>query len=244
MSIPEVAPAGGRGSARLGLTLRSVLLSPHDGFATAFKTAERSARAGRRPAEGIAPYVLAGVGGAVAMSLWLKLGAMTGLREVCTNENVGLFIAVALVIGAALGLVAQMVWGAVGPPTIRGLRGETSRGSLRLVWGASAFPQVAALLLLLPLDLLIVGVDTYTTGSLDDPLATAWAAFSIAVGISLGVWSLFLFVRGVEVAGGIGSWRAVVATAAAALCFVLVVGAPVVAGSISSEVRSCPTRLG
>ena len=243
-SAGEAAPAGGRGSARLGLTLRSVLLSPHDGFATAFKTAERRARAGRRPAEGLAPYVLAGVGGAVAMSLWLKIGAMSGLREVCGDDYIGLFIGVALAIGAVLGLVAQAVWGAVGPPTIRSLRGETSRGSLRLVWGASAFPQVAALLLLLPLDLLIVGVDTYTTGSLDDPLATAWAAFSIAIGISLAVWSLFLFVRGIEVAGGIGFWRAVGAAAAAALCVVLVVGTPVVAGSISSEVRSCPTRLG
>src|SRR5688500_1684020 len=64
LSSSEAAPAGGRGSARLGLTLRSVLLSPHDGFAAALKSTERRSRAGRRPAEGLAPYVLAAVGGA------------------------------------------------------------------------------------------------------------------------------------------------------------------------------------
>ena len=178
------------------------------------------------------------------MSLWLKVGALGGFREVCSNEYLGVFIAAALVLGALLGLLAQALWGLVGRGVMGGLHSEVERGSLRLIWGASAFPQVVVLVLLLPLDLLIVGTDAYTTGSLEDPLATAWAAFSIAIGISLAVWSLFLFVRGVEVAGGISFWKAVTATAAAALCLVLVVGAPVVAGSIATEVRGCPTRLG
>lgn len=238
------APAGGRGSARLGLTLRSVLLSPHDGFAAALKTASRRSRAGRRPAEGTSPYILAAIGGAALSSLWLKVGALGGWREVCTDRYVVVNIVAALLLGGILGLLAQAVWGAVGAPLIRGLRGETDRGALRLVWGASAFPQVAALVLLLPLDLLIVGTDTYTTGALDDPLSTAWAAFSIALGISLAIWSFFLFVRGVEVAGGIGFWRATVATGVAIACGVLVVGVFVVAGSMSTEVRSCPTRPG
>jgi len=233
----------GHASARLGLTLRSVLLAPHDGFATAFKTAERRARAGLRPAEGVSPYVLAAIGGAALMSLWLKVGALAGWREVCSNDHVAAFIAVALVSGAILGLIAQALWGVVGRAVLRASRGDVDRGSLRLVWGASAFPQVLVLALLLPLDLLIVGTGSYTTGSLDDPLATAWAAFSIAIGISLAVWSLFLFVRGIEVAGGIGLWRAAASAVAAALCLVLVVGAPVVAGSMTTEVRGCPTRL-
>ena len=244
MSQSTATPAGNRGSARLGLTLRSVLLAPHDGFAAALKTADRRARAGRRPAEGISPYVLAVIGGGAFASLWLKVGALSGLREVCTDRFVAVNIAAAIVLGGILGLLAQAIWGAVGAPTIRSFRGETDRGALRLVWGASAFPQVAALVILLPLDLLIVGSDAFTTGALDDPLSTAWAAFSIALGISLAIWSLFLFVRGVEVAGGIGFWRAVGATGVAIACFALVVGALVVAGSMSTEVRSCPTRLG
>jgi len=177
------------------------------------------------------------------MSLWLKVGAMGGLREVCSNEFVGVFIALALACGALLGVLAQFLWGVVGPPILRAAHGESNRASLRLVWGASAFPQVVVVGLLLPLDLLIVGTSAYTTGSLEDPLATGWAAFSIAIGISLAVWSLFLFVRGVEVAGSIGFWKAAGMTVAAALCFLLVVGAPVAAGSIATEVRGCPTRL-
>ncbi|MBW3595399.1 MAG: hypothetical protein KY391_07450, partial [Actinobacteria bacterium] len=210
--MTQAVPGTSHGSARLGLTLRSVLLAPHDGFAGAFRTAERRAAADLRPAEGVAPYVLAGIGGAALMSLWLKIGALGGFREVCSSEQVGAFIAAALVLGALLGLVAQALWGVVGRAVLRGMHGDAERGSLRLVWGASAFPQVLVLALLLPLDLLIVGTDAYTTGSLADPLATAWAAFSIAIGISLAVWSLFLFVRGVEVAGGLTFWRAVVAT--------------------------------
>lgn len=243
-STEAATPAGGRGSARLGLTLRSVLLSPHDGFAAALKGAERRARAGRRPAEGLAPYVLAAVGGAAAASLWLKVGAMSGLREVCTDRFVAVNIAATLVLGAILGLMAQTIWGLVGPATVRGLRGDTEGRSLRLVWGASEFPQVVAIALLLPLDLLIIGTDAYTTASLDDPLSTAWAAFSIAIGISLTVWSLFLFIRGIEVAGGIGFWRAAGATAAAIGCWVALIVALVLVGSTAMEVRSCPTRLG
>ena len=178
------------------------------------------------------------------MALWMKVGSLTGLRQICSDNYVGLYIALALVVGAVLGLLAQALWGAVGPAGIRGLRGETDRGSVRLVWGASAFPQVVVLAVLLPLDLLIVGTEAFTTGSLDDPLSTAWAAFSIAIGISLGIWSLFLFVRGVEVAAGLGFWKAVVATIGAALCLLVVVGAPVVASAMTTEVRSCPTRLG
>ena len=237
-------PAGNPGSARLGLTLRSVLLAPHDGFTAALKTAERRARAERRPAEGLSPYVLAFIGGAATFSLWLKVGALAGLREICTDRYVAFNIAGALVLGGLLALLAQAIWGFVGPRVVRGLRSEARGGSLRLVWGASTFPQVLALVVLLPLDLLIVGTDTYASGSLPDPLSTAWAAFSIALGISALVWSLFLFVRGVEVATGLSFWKAAAATGVGALCLVAVVGAVVVAGSMASEVRSCPTRLG
>ena len=243
MSRADLASGTG-GSARLGLTLRRVLLSPHEGFAAALKMSERRARVGRRPAEGVSTYVLAAIGGAAAAALWLKLGALTGLRQVCTDEYIASFIAATLVLGAVLGLIAQAIWGALGTPTLRALHGEASRGSLRLVWGAAAFPQVVTLALLLPLDLLIIGSDAYATSSLDDPLSTAWAAFSIAIGISVAVWSLFLFIRGVEVAAGVGFWRAVGAIGVAVLCAGVVVTAVVVAGSLSTEVRSCPTRLG
>ena len=192
----------------------------------------------------MSPYVLAAIGGAAAASLWLKVGGLTGLREVCTTQYLAINIAAALVLGAILALLVQALWGAIGPAVLRGLRGDVDRGTLRLVWGASAFPQVVAIAILLPLDLLIVGTDTYTGGSLQDPLSTGWAAFSIAIGISVAVWSLFLFIRGIEVAAGVGFWRAAAATGVAILCGAIVIAGLVVAGSMSTEVRTCPTRLG
>ena len=113
-----------------------------------------------------------------------------------------------------------------------------------MVWGASAFPQVVAVLILLPLDLLIVGTSTYTTGTLSDPLATAWSAFSIAIGMSVAVWSVFLFIRGIQVASGLGFWRSAAAAGVALLCFATLVAAVTVAGSLSTEVTSCPTPRG
>ena len=80
------------------------------------------------------------------------------------------------------------------------------------------------LVLLLPLDLAIVGTDSFTTAKLGDSLATAWAAFSIALGICIAIWSLFLFVRGLEVAGGLGAKRALIASLIALACFGVLVG--------------------
>ena len=211
-------------SARLGLTLRSVLLTPRDGFASALKAAERRSRAKHRPAEGLSPYVLAAIGGASLMVLWLKLGALLGLREISTTANLGTYIAASLVLGAVFGLVAQAVWGLVGPRAMRSLQSEVAGRDLRLIWGASEFPHVFALVLLLPLDLAIVGTDSFTTAKLGDSLATAWAAFSIALGICIAIWSLFLFVRGLEVAGGIGVKRALIATLIGLACFGVIVG--------------------
>lgn len=228
-------------SARLGLTLRSVLLAPGDGFAAALKAADRRSRASNRPAEGISSFVLAAVGGASLAALWLKGGALLGVRNVCTPDRVGQYIAGSLVLGALFALLAQLLWGGIGPRAMRMFHTETAGRDLRLVWGASAFPQVFALVLLLPLDLAIVGTDTFTTASLGDSLATAWAAFSIALGISVGVWSLFLFVRGLEVAGGISKGRALVGTVVAIACLAAVIGAVVVAVSFAPLGAGCPT---
>lgn len=244
MSRSEVAGAATRGSARLGLTLRSVLLSPRDGFTAALKTEGRRARIGRRPAQGWTPYVLAFLGGAAVASLWLKVGALAGVREICSPRYVTGHIVFALVLGGLFGLLGQALWGAVGSALATALHAEAGRGSLRLIWGAAHFPLVVGFLVLLPLDLLIVGRDTFTTSRLADPLSTAWAAFSIAVGISLAVWSLFLAVKGVEVASSVNAWKAIGMVAAGLVCLVALVTIAGVAGSLVAEVRSCPTTLG
>lgn len=228
-------------SARLGLTLRSVLLTPRDGFAAALKAAERRARANSRPAEGLSPYVLAAAGGASLGALWLKLGALMNIREVCVPDRTVGYLAGTMVLGALFGLIAMFVWGLVGPRALGSLRAATSGRDLRLVWGASAFPQVFLLVLLLPIDLAIVGTDTFTTAKLSDSLATAWAAFSLALGIALAAWSLFLFVRGLEVAGEMKTSRAIAGTVMAIACFAAVTAACMFGLSLLGRGNGCPT---
>lgn len=231
-----------RASARLGLTLRSVLLSPRAGFAAALANAERRARAGQHPAEGVAPLVLSALGGSAVALLWLKVGALLGIREVCNPSYLAGYIVATAVLGAILALIAQSVWGLIGPGTAGALHGEVpQRHEFRLVWGAAAFPQVFALVFLLPLDLLIVGQDTFTTTELVDPVSTAWAAFSIALGVSALVWSLFLLLRGVGSATQLAGGRALLCAAGAVLSVVVVVGALVAATLLIPQGAGCPT---
>lgn len=232
-------------SARLGLTLRSVLVAPRAGFRAALAGADRRAGAELRPAEGIAPKVLAAAGGAALSLLWLKIGALAGVREVCSAAYLTAYIAGAALLGGLLAVVAQSLWGWVGPRSVAALGGERpARHDLRLVWGASSFPQVLALLVLLPLDLLIVGRDSFTTVELVDPVSTAWAAFSIALGVSALVWTLFLLVRGVGAASGLEGVRAVAGAATALLSLALVVFAFVALTLQIPQGGGCPTQLG
>lgn len=214
-------------SAQLGLTLRSVLLSPKAGFENVFRVARRREQTGARPVEGIAPYVLAALGGAALMLLWLKIGSLVGLREVARSQFQWSYLVVAAVGGALLGLVAQMVWGYVGAALVRAVGGHTPARDLRVVWGASDFPHTIGLVLLLPLDLIIVGSDTFTSEQLADSLATGWAALSIALSLSLAVWSLLIFVRGVEVAGSVSLLKAIGISLAGLVVLAIIVGGSV-----------------
>lgn len=228
IAAQTVTAGRAQASARLGLALRSVLLSPRAGFEDVFDATRRRERSGARPAEGIAPYVLAALGGSALMLLWLKLGSLVGLREVARSQFQWAYLVVGAVAGALLALVAQLIWGYVGATAVRAFGGHTSARDLRVVWGASAFPQIIGLVLLLPLDLLIVGTDTFTSERLSDPLATGWAALSIALSLSLAVWSLFIFARGVEVSSSISFPRAIAVGAIGAVVLAVVVGGSVV----------------
>lgn len=163
------------------------------------------------------------------MLLWLKLGALFGWREVAASQFRWSYLIAVVVVGALLALIAQLMWGYVGAAALRRLGGDAFARDLRTVWGASDLPQVFALLLLLPLDLLIVGSDTFTSERLDDPLATAWAALSIAFAASLVVWTIYIFVRGVEVAGSLGWLKAVGVSFLGIVCSAIVVGGSIAA---------------
>lgn len=187
--------------------------------------AARRERADLRPAEGVAPYVLAAFEGAAVMLLWLKIGGLVGLRELPAADFRWANLGASLVLGALLGLGGLALWGRVGPFLLDLLHGDTARRDCRMVWGASGLPQVATILVLLPLDLLLVGPAVFATDKLVDPIATAWAAFSIAVALGLAVWSVFLFLRGTEVTASLPAGRALVAGAGALFCL----GAPAAA---------------
>lgn len=197
-------------------------MAPGDGFAAAARLADRRVRAGVPRAEGWSPYVLGALGGAAAMTVWLKVGGLAGLRSVSAADFRWGNLVAALVLGALVGLAGQVLWGRVGPRLVDLLHGGAPGRDCRIVWGASALPQVIGLVALVPLDLAVVGPEIFATDNLGDSLITAWAAFSIAVTLSLALWSLYLFVRGTEVTASLPVGRAVAASIGAGLCF----GAP------------------
>jgi hypothetical protein len=157
------------------------------------------------------------------MCLWLKLGALAGWRTArVARFDTGLVVA-ALLLGTAISLSGQMLWGALGPRLVARLGGEARARDLRLGWGAAFFPSVGVLALL-PLDLMIVGRGVFSIDPLADPIATAWAATSIALGVALLAWSAWLFLRGVQVASSLRMRWALLASLGAAFCAAAPVG--------------------
>ncbi len=92
-----------------------------------------------------------------------------------------------------------------------------------MVWGFAALPQLVAVFLL-PLDLLVVGPATFTTERLSDSVSTIWAAISISLTVSAALYSLFLFVRGIQVVTGLNVLKSFAATSVAVIGSVAVVG--------------------
>jgi len=225
MRTQERAPTR---SATLGRRLRSVFVAPTAGFEGAILAADRRARAGESLAEGLTPYVLAIVGGASLMIGWLKIGGLLGGRDVDPTQFGFAELVFALATGAALAMLGQAVFGVVGPPVARAFRGGLSGRDARIVWGTAALPQVFTVLILLPLDLIIVGPEIFATTKPGDSVATGWASISIALGLSMAVWSVSLFARGVQVVAHLGLLRAIGTVVVAATCLSLVI----VAGSL------------
>jgi hypothetical protein len=205
-----------RASARLGLTLRAVLLTPEVGFESAIKSADRRRRAGQRPAEGIYPYVLSATGGAALLLLWLKVGGLLSLREAPAEAFRFTYLAVACALGGILGLCAQALWSSLAV-SASGVDRDSLKRDLRITWGAASLPHVAALAVLLPLDLAVAGPAAFATDPLKDSVSTAWAAFSIAVAAALAVWNVYLVARGTRVSLQVGLLRAAFVTAGAVL---------------------------
>ena len=194
-----------------------MLLTPIDGFRDAIAVSERRYDAGVRPGEGLTPYVLSATGGASLMLLWLKISGMFGWREAAHADFQWGYVVFFLFVGVLLGLLSQALWSVLGRRVLTAFGSTTRPRDLRLVWGTSAFPQVGLLFLLLPLDLFIIGTDVFATDRLTDTVEMAWGAISIAIALSLAIWSAYLFVRGVQALSGLETGRALAVTAVAAL---------------------------
>lgn len=203
-----------RASAHLGSTLRTILISPRRGFAGALAAIARREATGQHPVEGIAPYVLSAIGGTGAMLLWLKIGTLVGVRRISATDFRWSLLIVVLIGGAVLALAAQGLWGLAARMLVPG----AGSSLFRFVWGAAVAPLAFVVLPLLPLDLLLVGSETFTATKLTDPLETGWAALSIALSVSVAVWSGYLFYRGVQVAGELRAPVAVAAVALGVIC--------------------------
>lgn len=195
-------------SAHLGATLRTVLLAPRAGFDAALRMCRRRARIGSARPEGITPYVLTAIGGAAAALLWLKVSPLAGLRVDSQLHFRWSFLLVAGLMGTSLMLGGQFLWGLIGFHVLRGVGLKSEPRELRLVWGASAFPQVFAVVLLAPMDLAIVGPEAYMNVRVEDPLSAGWAALSVALAVALALWSVWLFVRGIQAVGEVPARRA------------------------------------
>ena len=200
-----------------------MLLSPRTGFEAAITAWDRRSRTVESPSEGALPTLLAFAGGAGAMLLWLKVGALLGARDGAAGFEWSLLLA-ALAIGGLVYVLAQALWGLAGPRVISALRGGAPPGLLRLVWAAAAVPMALGLLLL-PVDLLVVGPEAVTSSVPGETMATAWAALSISLHVAAAVWSLYLLFRGTQVVGRIDAGRTVAAIVAGlALVALLIAG--------------------
>ena len=165
---------------------------------------------------------MSAVGGAQLMLLWLKLGGLLNLRSVAASDFAWSYVIVAMVGAALLMVIAQYVWGPLGRLSLARMGAGADPAKLRFVWGVSALPQMFGLVILLPLDVLLVGRRLFTSERIIDTLPALWAALSVALSVSLAVWSAYLFYRGVRAASAARASKAIVAMLVACGCLALV----------------------
>lgn len=167
--------------------------------------------------------MLAALGGSYLLLMSLKIRGLVGFKEVSPEDaQYWSGLASALLAAAVAGALGSFLFGFASPPLV-GRLGKPSRPrELRTVWGLSAFPAAAGFVLIVLLDVLIAGREAYAKVE-GDSLVTGWAAGSLAIGLSLGIWSLYLFVQGLRVAAEVPPSRSIMVLLVGILC--LMVGA-------------------
>jgi hypothetical protein len=183
-------------SSHLGSRLRAVLVSPRSGFRSAMRNGNAAAIASSP-----VTALLVVLGGVATMGLWLKLTSLLKIFDRPISATEWSFVLGGLALGAILAAIAYVAWTRLAPRAIDSDR-DASRARLRVAWSFSDFPLALYAAVLLPLDLLIVGPEIFSTDRLDGTFAMVWSALSLALLVALAAWSVYLFVRGVDAAVG------------------------------------------
>lgn len=217
-STAERAPAPRKNPAppaHWGSALRTILTAPRKGFTRALRLS-RDDDGGR--AGSILVLLLSGLGGAYLLLMFLKIRGLVGFREVSPEDTQwwgGLGLAVVAAVVA--GIIGHFLFGLAAPPLVARVGKRCKPRDLRTIWGLSSFPAAVGFTLLVILDLVIAGREAYSSleGS---SLTTGWAAGSLAIGLSLGAWSLYLFLQGLQVAADVRPSRSIMVLLVAVLC--------------------------
>lgn len=218
-------------SSHWGLALRRVLFSPGDGFKRALRLSrgKDSSRAGAM----LIP-TLAAFGGAYLMLLFLKVRGLIGFEGVTAAEFRWGVFALALTVGAVVGVIAHFLFGALARPLVARSGKRCESRDLRTIWGVAVFPIALFFVLIVGLDIVIGGRDVYLASMDGDTLITGWAAGSLVLTVCAAAWSIYLFVRGLGVAGDMRPSRSFATILVALIC--LIVSAPVAIGLVTGVV--------
>ncbi|MDQ4094766.1 MAG: hypothetical protein M3174_00955 [Actinomycetota bacterium] len=179
--------------------------------------------------------LLAALGAAHLLLLSFKVRGLSGFSPVAPDQANwwGLF-GLTILVATLAGVIAHAIFALVARPLVARFGSGSERRDLRTVWGLANFPAAAGFLILVLFDVLIGGREAYA-GAEAGPLVTGWTAGSLAVGLSLGIWSFYLFVQGLRVAAdvhGAGTIMVVV-VAAISLAVAAALATAIVAGLIS-----------
>jgi hypothetical protein len=203
--------------AHWGRALRTILISPRNGFAKALRLSRSDeGRGGRK----VLVPILSALGGAYLLLMFLKVRGLTGFRDITPSEFDWAPFTLALVVAALSGVLAHYLFGFAATPAASRLGRRCEPQDLRTVWGLAGFPVAVAFLLLLVLDIAIAGREAYSSVE-DNSLITGWSAGSLTVGLSLGLWSLYLFVKGLAVAAQTRISRSLLLVVVATLCLAI-----------------------
>ena len=176
--------------------------------------------------------ILAALGGAFLMLLFLKVRGVIGFEGVSLSEFKWLHVFAAFVAGAIVAGIAHYLFGMLTPTLLPEAAKNGGSRDLRTVWGLAALPAAVTFAVFALLDVFIGGPDVYLTPRDGDSLVVGWSIGSLVLALAVTAWSLVIFYKGLSVIGGARVTRSVVITAVAGLC--LAIGAVMTYGLLKS----------